>query len=115
MIKISRRLVILQNGIGNEDLVKNFCTGDKIVRIVTSHGAFLKEPGHIYHTGEGFIKIGLAFRKDVPPDLILLKELIEKGKLKPVIDKTYTLEQIIEAHRYLDKGHKKGNVVITIK
>jgi len=76
----------------------------------TSHskGKKVLAPGGKYVT----VNKGLA--KGKREDLDFLKDLVEKGKIKPVVDKRYELEQIADAHRYVEKGHKKGNIVISV-
>jgi NADPH:quinone reductase-like Zn-dependent oxidoreductase len=80
---------------------------DAVMKTSRSRCKDLLKKSGIFLNNNGLAKI-------VPEDLIFLKELIEKEKLKPVIDRTYKFEQIVEAHRYVDKGHKKGNVAITV-
>ena len=59
-------------------------------------------------------KLGTFISKENHEDLIVLKELIESGKLTPVIDRTYPLAEVPEAIRYLQEGHAQGKVVITV-
>lgn len=93
-------------------------------QILTPQGVYIPNSGH---SGLGFIIkaffLSLFLRQQKRPylsipkneDLAVLKELVESGKLKPVIDGTYPLNEISEAFRYLDEGHARGKVVITVE
>jgi NADPH:quinone reductase-like Zn-dependent oxidoreductase len=77
-------------------------SASKCKEALTPHGTYLT------------ITKGGPSERERGRDLVYLKELIETGKVKTIIDRCYPLEQIVEAHRYVDSGHKKGNVVITV-
>ena len=95
IIDASKYLIILQNGIGNEEIASKFCPKNKIIRIVTTNGALLAEPGKVIHTGLGLTKIGFPFliRLDLKPkdfeqhqsDINLLKNILNFAGLKTII------------------------------
>lgn len=82
---------------------------DAVGKLAPARGKKLLKKNGVYYN------IFAHSGKPKTTDLVFLKELIEAGKLKPVIDRRYPLEQIVEAHRYVEQGHKKGNVAITLK
>ena len=101
VIDLSSWLIVLQNGVGNEEVVKKSCAENKIIRIVTSHGALLERPGKVRHTGLGFTKMGFAFLKpqinnkevydQAYGKVFLLKFLLDTGGID-----TELVEDIIE-------------------
>jgi len=94
-----------------EDFRKNGKTYDVVFDTVRK----LKKSGCKKSLGKNGVFISSwSPTKESNEDLIPLKELVEAGKVRPVIDRTYPLEEVVEAHRYVDKGHKRGNVVITV-
>jgi NADPH:quinone reductase-like Zn-dependent oxidoreductase len=83
-----------------------------------THGRWL---GGFGHTLRGLLlsrfvrqKLVTFLAKRNKDDLILLKELIEAGKITPVIDRSYPLSEVPDAIRYLEEGHARGKVVITV-
>ena len=118
-----------------EDFTQSGKTYDLIIDTVAGRSSFsacknsLKEKGVYLAVAAGLREMlqmpwtsmagGRKVAAGSPPEsreyLVLIKELVEAGRLKPVVDRFYPLEQTAEAHRYVDKGHKRGNVVITVE
>jgi NADPH:quinone reductase-like Zn-dependent oxidoreductase len=83
---------------------------DAVGKLIPAQGKKALKPSGVYLNVHADSDGG-----DKLENLLALKEIIEAGQLKPVIDRVYPLEQIVEAHRYVDQGHKKGNVVMTVE
>ncbi len=82
---------------------------DAVGKISSSHSKrALKKNGRYISTNSSPIN-------EKTEDLVFLKELIKTERIKTIIDRQYSLAQIPEAHLYVDRGHKKGNVVITVE
>ena len=116
-----------------DDYIKNGETYDLIIDVVGRKGVprrlGLLKPGGYYflaYAGLSHIllslwtsmtsnrKLKIESSSQKKEDLVFLKELIETGKLKSIVGRSYALEQVPEAHRYAESGNKKGNVVITV-
>lgn len=96
-----------------EDFTQNKARYDLIFNAVGTRKAKLQAQGSLTADGR-HITVDDSTPRLRAEDLAFLTELVEAGRLRPVIDRSYPLEQIVDAHTYVDKGHKRGNVVIRI-
>jgi NADPH:quinone reductase-like Zn-dependent oxidoreductase len=96
-----------------EDFTRNGARYDLIFNAVGTRKARLKAQGSLTPVGR-HITVDDSTPRLRAEDLVFLTEMVEAGRLRPVIDRSYPLEEIVDAHRYVDKGHKKGNVVIAV-
>jgi NADPH:quinone reductase-like Zn-dependent oxidoreductase len=83
-------------------------------RALTPKGIYVMTGGSGAQTFQAMIRLGPWVAKPNHQDLVFLKELLEAGKIKPVIDRSYPLSQVPDALRYLEEGHAKGKIVITV-
>jgi NADPH:quinone reductase-like Zn-dependent oxidoreductase len=92
-------------------------TGDRFDLIFDAVGkiSFLNSKQSLGRNGKFLSVLGSDHANVHAEDLVSLNELVETGQIKPVIDRRYPLEQMVEAHRYAEGGHKKGNIVITME
>ena len=94
-------------GSGRYDIIFDAVGKRKSAKAMLNAGAALA-------SGGVSMSVDDAFPRTRRSDLLALKELAESGAFRPVIDRRFPLEEIVEAHRYVDLGHKKGNVIVTI-
>ena len=87
---------------------------DAVPQQVADRKRFKSQAKNVLASNGKYISIDDGLAKVSYDDLVLLKDLVESGMFKPVIDRSYPLEQMVEAHRYVETGHKKGNVIIKI-
>ncbi|HEV2966732.1 MAG TPA: NAD(P)-dependent alcohol dehydrogenase [Candidatus Dormibacteraeota bacterium] len=97
-----------------QDFTQNGARYDLIFNAVGKRKAVLRTEGSLTAGGR-HITVDDSSPKLRVEDLAFLTDLVESGGLRPVIDRIYPLEQMVDAHRYVDQGHKKGNVVIAVE